>query len=745
MTVRREAIVEERLRTTIANHPGGVALAPGDEPISGASPLTRREAVLVFESMLQSRLQDLEARRLKDKGLGFYTIGSSGHETNAVFGHLLRSDDPACLHYRSAALVAARARKVGGETPLFDAMLSFVASSEDPISGGRHKVLGSSTLWIPPQTSTIASHLPKAAGMAFAIDRLAALGLPLETAPDAVVYCSFGDASANHATAQAGFNLAAACALAGEACPVIFACEDNGIGISVETPDGYIAQQYAGRAGLRYFAADGRDLAQSFAVAKEAIEFCRTTRLPVFFHLRTVRLLGHAGTDVETTYWTEERIDANEERDPMLLHAQLLLDSGAITKEGLLALYADLEERVRRAGEEAVRRPKLTSATDVIAPLRVPKQAELTIRVGEAKAREAAFEGELPERDARPRHFAFRVPQALKDLMVAYPNLLVFGEDVARKGGVYHATDGLFGTFGVGRVFNTILDETSILGIAQGAAQVGALPFPEIQYLAYVHNAIDQIRGEAASLKFFSRGQYVNGMVVRIAGYGYQKGFGGHFHNDNSIGALLEIPGLVIASPSRADDAVTMLRTLAAAAWQHGTVGLFLEPIALYMTKDVHEKGDGLWLFPYPQPGEACPIGEPRIYAGSGKESLLIVSWANGLLMSLQAQRTLAKEGIHARVLDLRWLAPLPHEAIREHAAQCGRVLVVDECRKTHAGPSAAILAELAQAKETAGLPMRRITGEDTYIPLGPAANLVMVQTDDIVRAARELAGRATK
>ena len=92
------------------------------------------------------------------------------------------------------------------------------------------------------------------------------------------------------------------------------------------------------------------------------------------------------------------------------------------------------------------------------------------------------------------------------------------------------------------------------------------LPVPEIQYLAYYHNACDQIRGEAASLSFFSNGQYRNGMVVRIAGLAYQKGFGGHFHNDNSFTALRDIPGLIIACPSRGDDAAMMLRTLAAAA-----------------------------------------------------------------------------------------------------------------------------------------------------------------------------------
>ena len=113
-------------------------------------------------------------------------------------------------------------------------------------------------------------------------------------------------------------------------------------------------------------------------------------------------------------------------------------------------------------------------------------------------------------------------------------------------------------------MFDTLLDEQTILGLALGAGLAGLLPIPEIQYLAYLHNADDQIRGEAATLQFFSDRQYRNPMVVRVAGLGYQKGFGGHFHNDNSVAALRDIPGLVIASPSRPDDAAAMLRTCAA-------------------------------------------------------------------------------------------------------------------------------------------------------------------------------------
>ena len=111
------------------------------------------------------------------------------------------------------------------------------------------------------------------------------------------------------------------------------------------------------------------------------------------------------------------------------------------------------------------------------------------------------------------------------------------------------------------------------------------MPIPEIQYLAYLHNAEDQLRGEAASLSFFSAGQYRNPLVVRVAGYGYQKGFGGHFHNDNAVAVLRDIPGLVVASPARAADAGPMLRSCVAAAVADGTVSVFLEPIALYHTQ----------------------------------------------------------------------------------------------------------------------------------------------------------------
>ena len=360
-------------------------------------------------------------------------------------------------------------------------------------------------------------------------------------------------------------------------------------------------------------------------------------------------------------------------------------------------------------------------------------------RVAADDARAAAFGGEaqLPETQP-PRHLAIQINQALHDLMAKYPATLLFGEDVAQKGGVYTVSKGLLKAFGPRRVFNTLLDETMILGIAQGLANLGMLPIPEIQYLAYLHNAADQLRGEACSLQFFSNDQYRNPMLVRIAGLGYQKGFGGHFHNDNSIAALRDIPGLVVGCPSRGDDAAMMLRTLAALASVDGRVAVFLEPIALYMTKDLHAPGDGQWLFPYPAADQALVPGEGRVYAPEASD-LVIFTYGNGVPMSLRAARAIEQQlGWQVRVVDLRWLVPLNAGFIAGQAADAQRVLVVDEGRHS-AGVGEGVITALVEAG-LGHLPIRRVCGADTYTPLAGAALCVLPSDNAVLNAALALA-----
>jgi 2-oxoisovalerate dehydrogenase E1 component len=741
--VNRAEVCDQNFVEFVQGWQGEKHSAPrAGEAVLPGSLCTANDFAELFESQLISRHLDLMARVLRVRNKVFYTIGSSGHEGNAMVARLTRHTDPAFLHYRSGAFMAERFRKLPHMDPIMDSALSFAASSDDPASGGRHKVWGSKPLWVLPQTSTIASHLPKAFGTAVAIEQSRRIGHALPIPADSIAICSFGDASSNHATAQTAFNAAQWTAYQKLPAPVLFVCEDNGIGISVKTPGGWVRNAFEHRDGLDYFYADGLDLAEGYENVARAIHHCRTTRRPTFLHLRTTRIMGHAGTDFEIEWRSVEELVAVESTDPLLRSAAIALESGLETKDSLLAKYEEIRRKCFAAAEEADRRPKLTKLADVMAPLAPYTPGKVNVeakRADYAEKRLAAFGGEakLPEK-LPPRHLAIQINNALHDLFCKYPETLLFGEDVAQKGGVYTVTKGLHKAFRNARVFNTLLDETIILGLAQGFANMGMLPIPEIQYLAYFHNACDQIRGEAASLQFFSNDQYRNPMLVRIAGLGYQRGFGGHFHNDNSIAALRDIPGLVVGCASRGDDAAMMLRTLAALAKVDGRVTVFLEPIALYMMKDLYESGDGGWLTSYPPPDQALTLGEARVYDESAND-LVIFTYGNGVPMSLRAARAIGgKHGWKTRVVDLRWLVPLNEKLIAQHAKTAKRVVVVDEGRHS-AGVGEGVVTAIVEAGFGAK-PIRRVVGADTYTPLAGAAFLVLPGEDDIVKAAAELA-----
>jgi len=167
---------------------------------------------------------------------------------------------------------------MGGITPLLDTLLSICASSEDPIAEGRHKVWGSRPLWVPPQTSTIASHVPKATGMAFALARARRLGVDPGLPADAIVCCTFGDASANHAAALAGIHAARYAHRRGNPVPILFVCEDNQYAATVRTSEFTAGEGIVARArsfGLPSESIDGNDAGLVFAVSQKLLEGIR--------------------------------------------------------------------------------------------------------------------------------------------------------------------------------------------------------------------------------------------------------------------------------------------------------------------------------------------------------------------------------------------------------------------------------------------------------------------------------------
>ncbi len=710
-------------------------VASGELP-SGATasgPLSHDEAVAIFRAQCLSRNLDRRSRKMQAQGQGYYTIGSSGHEGMAAVASALRPDDMAFLHYRDGAFQTRRSAQVPGTTPAWDMLLSFATSVDDPISGGRHKVLGSKTLNIPPQTSTIASHLPKAVGAAYSV------GLAKRVRPehqvledDSIVMCSFGDASSNHSTAQGAINTACWTSFQSVPMPLLFVCEDNGIGISTRTPRGWVAANYDNRPGLKYFHANGLDIFDTWRAAREAADYVRSHKKPAFLHLTLVRLYGHAGSDMQQTYLSKDIFEAWESEDPLMHSARLLRDVGAVSTDDIRDIYLDAEAQCTRVAEQVVTRPRLKTAEDVMESIVPPARICAPSNGVPAGDREKTFGKSDLRAMGEPQPMSRLLNWAMTDLMLEHREIAVMGEDVGRKGGVYGVTQKLCDRFGPDRVIDTLLDEQSILGLAIGMAHNGFVPMPEIQFLAYLHNAEDQLRGEAATLSFFSNGQFTNPMVLRIAGLGYQKGFGGHFHNDNSLAVLRDIPGVIIACPSHGADAAKMLRECVRLARVEQRVVVFVEPIALYPMRDLHDVKDSAWMDTYPAPDEVIALGEVGV---TGDGPLAIVTYGNGNYLSQKASKALTENGIQTRVIDMRWLAPMPVEGILAALEGAEKVLVVDECRTT-GSQSEALLSML---HERCDLPSARIAAQDSFIATGPAYAATMPSSESIAEAALKL------
>src|SRR5215471_1828488 len=401
-----------------------------DAPVRAGSALTGRRCLELFGAQLASRHLDLAARWLRAQGAGFFTIGSSGHEGNAAVAAALRPGDPALLHYRSCAFYLVRAAQaVPPRDGVGDVLLGLAAAAEEPIAGGRHKVLGHADLNMIPVTSTIASHLPRAVGLAFTLGRAARLGSAARWPADAIVLASMGDASVNHSTAAGALNTAAYCAYQRLPLPLLVVCEDNGIGISVRTPPGWVEAAASGRAGLRYFHASGSDLADVFDTTLAAAQWVRERRSPAFLHLSVVRLGGHAGADPETAYRQAAEIIADLDADPLIGTARLLIDAGLLSPREVLDRYEASRARVLGRAAELAGAPRLTSAAKVMAPLAPRRPDEVAAGAAApagAAARHRAFGGRLPE-SAGPMTLAQAINATLTDALAARPGMLVFG------------------------------------------------------------------------------------------------------------------------------------------------------------------------------------------------------------------------------------------------------------------------------------------------------------------------------
>lgn len=291
------------------------------------------------------------------------------------------------------------------------------------------------------------------------------------------------------------------------------------------------------------------------------------------------------------------------------------------------------------------------------------------------------------------------IARTLDEEMSRDERVVVMGEDVGKRGGVFLATEKLFDKYGPDRVIDTPLSEAAIIGAAVGMSVHGLRPIAEIQFSDYVYPGFDQLVSQAAKLRYRSGGQFFAPMVVRMpAGGGVS---GGHHHSQNPETHFIHTAGLKVVYPSTPSDTRGLLRT----AIRDEDPVVFMEPKRLYraVKEDLSEDG------------EPIPLGKARVR--SDGDDVVLVSYGGSMAETLKAAEELEKQDISTEVIDLRSLMPWDSETILEAAARVGRVVLVSESPHT-VGFMAEVAATISEeVLDSLLAPPTRVSGFDTPYP----------------------------
>lgn len=659
--------------------------------------LSDGDVVEMYRLMLLARKLDDRMWALNRQGRVPFVVSVSGHEATQV-GAAYALDtgrDWSLPYYRDIAFVLTL-----GMTPK-EVFLGVFAKADDPSSGGRQMP----NHWSHPDlnvyshSSVIATQFPHACGIAYELRRRGG---------DAVVAVTSGEGATSEGDWHEAMNFAGIHRL-----PMIFIVENNLYAISVPARD-EVAGQVADRAqgyGMHGIVVDGNDVLAVYGAMHAAVERARAGEGPTLIEAKTYRYYAHTSDDDDKLYRTREEVELWRRKDPLPNFRQYLVEKRLLDTPTERRLTEAVEEEIARAVAEAEAAANPSDAfSKVYAMPIVPT--------------EAATEPE-PIPDGEEVNLITAVNRTLHEVMARRSDVLVFGEDVADpKGGVFKATVGLTEAFGEDRAFNTPLAESSIVGIAVGAAAVGARAVAEIQFADFIHPAFDQIVSEAARLHYRSNGGWTCPVVIRSP---YGGGVHGALYHSQSIEAFYaHVPGLKVVVPSTPADVKGLLHS----AVDDPDPVLFLEPKKLYR----------LARGPFPDGEHRIPLGKAALRRMG--PDLTIVAYGTMAHFAVEAADRLAADGIEATVIDLRTLRPLDWPTIEAAVQRTSKVLLVHE-DNGFLGYGAEVAAQIAEkAFEWLDAPVRRYTSPE--VPTFPfAASLeeqLMPSVDGIVEQARELA-----
>ncbi len=627
-------------------------------------------------AFLSRALDRLEETRLVPERKVLYQFSARGHElTQALLApHLTGARDAIAPYYRSRPL--ALALGLSAEEALASSMMRAQGMSAGRDIGAVINLPNRQGPCMLPACGGVGTQYTPATGWAQALVYRARVLGDLQFA-GSIAVAHGGDASIATNGFWASLNIATT-----ERLPLLYFIEDNGYGISVksdrQTPGGDIAANLASFRNLQIFNGDGSDPGAAAALIEKSVAAVRTGEGPVLLRLTVPRLSGHSGQDTQA-YKSSEEVAAEQARDPLRrLRGQIVprIVAEAVWKALEMEAQAEVEAALARiearpaAAMAAVTRFAFTESRDD-GSLELQRQGGML-----ADGVLPAVGSDIPRLDGPRINMLTAIRRTLEHELEINPRVLVFGEDVGRKGGVHAATLGLQERFGEQRVFDTSLSEEGIIGRAVGMALAGLMPVPEIQFRKYAEPAAEQLH-DCGTMRWRTANRFAAPMVVRMPG-GFFK-CGDPWHSQCNEAEFLHATGWRLVMPSNAEDAVGLLRT----ALRGNDPVVFFEHRSLLDGAAARR--------PYPGNDFMLPFGVARALR-RGSE-LTVVSWG---AMVERCEQAVSESGIDIDLLDLRTLSPWDREAVLASVAKTRRCLIVHEDTIT-AGFGAEIAAVIAE------------------------------------------------
>tara|TARA_B100000949_G_scaffold162535_2_gene143270 strand:+ start:1115 stop:3118 length:2004 start_codon:yes stop_codon:yes gene_type:complete len=657
---------------------------------------TKTQILDVFRKMALSRRLDEKMLILLRQGKSFFHIGASGHEAAQLAAAVLirPGEDWSYPYYRDGAYC------IGLGMTAREQLLCFLSRADDPNSGGRQmpQHYGHKDLRIVSQSSPTGTQFLQAVGTAIA--------RKMEETKD-VVYVSSGEGT----TSQGDFHEALNWASNAKA-PVIFHIQDNEYAISTHKSEQMADSVYTMTAGfknLSRYDVDGTNFFETNLAFKQAVERARRGKGPSLIVSNVVRLLPHSSSDDQRKYRTPKALEEDRKRDPLTILEDQCIREKLISAKEIEKIRTEVKAQVDADTEwaEGQEHPDGDTALDHI------------------------YSGDIPMNEPSFDAVADKVVivdainHALKEEMARNDKMVIYGQDIADpKGGVFTATKGLSDEFGIDRVFNSPLAESSIVGTAVGMAVAGLKPVVEIQFGDYIWTAMMQLRNEVSTLRYRSNNAWKCPLVVRVPVGGYIHG--ALYHSQSIDGYFIHMPGIYLAYPSNAADAKGLLK-----------MACRMDDPVIYMEhKGLYRQGYAAT----EEPGEdyALPFGKGRIVC-QGNE-LTIVTWGAMVQKSIEGIKSLALADGVVEIIDLRTLNPLDLDMIEASLEKTGKVLVVYEDNLTN-GPGAEISALIADRFfELLDGPVRRVAAKDSPVPFNWfLEEKILPQTEDVSIAIQEL------